>query len=475
MPQSPRSSSLLFAAFLFSATLALAVVFTGPFALAQEKAAQASLSPAELLELIEANGGYAFAAAAADLDAAHARLDGARANLFPRLTGTVMGKRLEAKKTIETRDSEVESSLELVQPIYDFGQTYSRVRAARSNIAAAGEKLRIARHTVLMEGLAVFFDLHVSELRMHSLNQDHASAYVHWERANERFKLGQADPVTVSEELARVEKTRLLYHRERSRNSSLRLRLEDLTGKPFSGELIDSPKPPAKKPTEVDTEKLFAFAETRNPEIKALARRAEALSFQRDGTGNRPRIEAFGTVGQSTREHRSREDWAVGARMTVPFFDGGLKSAEHARLDAEYRKVRAEHEIRRRDLRRQLREAVLLRNDSWQQVIAARAALDFLGRRLAKRQRLYEQERVADLGRAMIEFSGGESDVVRAAGTYYLASARLAVLLGENPSGGLAENFLERLLGEKIGTKDEQLSPKEGTGFGQDDLPKIER
>jgi outer membrane protein TolC len=339
MPIFPRSSGKPFFT-LVLAGLAFGMV-SGPVQ-AQDKTAQTPLSPAGLLELIETNGGYAFAAAAADIDAARARLDGARANLFPRLTGTVSGKLFESKIPAETRSSDVRSSLELVQPIYDFGQTYSRLRAARSDIAAAEERLRVARHTVLLEGLAVFFDLHVSELRMHSLNQDHASAYVRWNRSNERLGLGQTDPVSVAEKLARVEVSRLAYHRERSRNSALRLRLEDLTGIVFFGELIDSPKPPAKKPVEVDTEKLFAFAQSRNPELKALAQRGEALAYRRDGTGSRPRIEAFGIASQTTRSFRSRDNWAVGARMTVPFFDGGVKNAERAGLDARYKRVRAE-------------------------------------------------------------------------------------------------------------------------------------
>ncbi|MBT7942066.1 MAG: TolC family protein [Alphaproteobacteria bacterium] len=452
----------------------LASVVVGPVQ-AQEKEAQTALSATGLLELIETNGGYAFAAAASNIDAAQARLDGALANLFPRLTGTVTGKYFESKKAVETRDTDVQSKLELVQPIFDFGQTYSRVRAARSDISAAEERLRVARHTVLMEGLAVFYDLHVSDLRLHSLNQDHASAYVRWERSVERLKLGQTDPVTVAEKLARVEKSRFAFHRERSRNSALRLRLEDLTGTVFSGEMIDPPKPPTKKPIEVDTKILFTFAESRNSEIKALSRRAEALGHRRDGTGTRPRIEAFGNVGQTSRESRSRDEWAVGARMTVPFFDGGTKNAERAGLSAEFKRVRAELEVRRRDLRRQLREAMLTRRDSWQQVIAARANKDFLGRRLAKRQRLYEQERVSDLGRAMIEFSAGESDLVRATGTYYIDSARLAVLLGEHPSHGLGEGFLGPLLGGNIDTKEDRFVPKEGSGFGQDDTPKTSR
>ncbi len=455
----------------FAGTLMLAggvilSLMSGP-AGAQET--QPALSPVKLLSLIEANGGYAFAAAAADIEAARARLDGARSNLFPRLTGTVTGRKRDSEKQSETRDSDVYSKLELVQPIYDFGQTTNRVRAARKEISAAEERLRVARDTVLLEGLAVFFDLHASDIRMHSLNQDHASAYVRWERAFERLGLGQVGPIEVAEKLARVEKTRLAYYRERSRNSALRLHLEDLTGTVFSGELIDAPKPPSKRPKEVDTDKLFKIAEKQNPEIAALVRRAEALAFQSEGTANTPRIEAFGSVGSSTTESRSRDTWALGARLTVPFFDGGSKQAERARLRAERKRVLAEIEVRRRDLRRQLRQAVLGQGDAWQQIIAAQAELDFLGRQLSRRQRLYEQERVADLGRAMINFTGAESTLVRAVGAYYLDSAHLAVLLGHAPASGLRENFLADILGGDLAPESESYTPKEGTGFGQDD------
>ncbi len=456
---------------------ALAIMLTGALAVAPSVApaqeTQPPLSPAKLLELIKANGKYAFAAAAADIDAAQARLDGALSNLYPRLTGSVSAKRYESKKAPETRDSDVLSKLELVQPIYDFGQTYSRVKAARSNLSAAKERLRAARNIVLLEGLAVFFNLHTSELSMHSLNQAHAQAYVRWNSSKERLSLGRTDAINVSERLALVEKSRLAYYRQRSLNGTLRLRLEDLTGIDFTGELIDSPKPPSKRPKTVDTEKLVALAEKRNPEMAALAKRAEALAFERDGTATMPKIEAFGNLAGSSRESRGRDNWAFGARLTVPFYDGGTKRAERARISAEHSRITAEYEVRRRDLRRQIRQGLLDRGDSWQQIIAARAELDFAGRRLAYRQRLYEQERVADLGTGMINFSQAEADLMRAIGSFYVDSARLANLIGEDPARGLAESFPADVVGGAETPDEEQYSPKEGSGFGQPDQDKI--
>lgn len=458
-------------AFLGATALALAIIWMAPEVTAQDT--QPPLGPNQLLDLIKTKGKYAFAAAAADIAAAQARLEGVWSNLRPSLTGSVSAKRFESKKTPETRKTDVFSKLELVQPIFDFGVTFSRIDAAESDVAAAEERLRVAHNIVLLEGLAVFFDLHSSELHMHSVNQAFTQAYVRWERSKEQLALGRTDAVDVSERLALVETSRHTYYRERSRNGSLRLRLEDLTGVAFTGELIDSPKPPANRPKNVNTEKLIALAEKRNPEIKALAKRAEALAFRRDGTNIRPRIEAFGNVGNSTRESRGRDNYAIGARLTFPFYDGGVKDAERARLNAEHSRVVAELEVRKRKLRRQIRTALLDRSDSWQQIIAAKAQLDMAGRQLTKRQLLYDQERVADLGTGMINFSKTESDLVRATGAFYMDNARLATLIGEEPSRGLVENFLVDILGPGGTPDDQQYTPKEGSGFGQEDQNKI--
>ena len=248
-----------------------------------------------------------------------------------------------------------------------------------------------------------------------------------------------------------------------------------MTGTVFAGELIDTPKPPSKRPQAVDTDKLFKIAEKQNPEIAALAKRAEALAFQSEGAASRPRIEAFGSVGESTTEARSRETWTLGARLTWPLFDGGVKRAERARLKAERKRVLAEFEVRRRDLRRQLSQAVLGRGDAWQQIIVAKADLDFIGRQLTRRQRLYEQERVADLGRAMINFTGAEAALAQAVGAYYVDGAHLAVLLGQAPASGLRENFLADILGGGLESESESFTPKGGAGFGQDDQFKTDK
>lgn len=431
------------------------------------------LAPKELLQLIETNGSYAFAEAAANIEAAKARLDGARANLFPKLTVSAGGQFYESTQQYREDDAEFNTSVEVVQPIYDFGQTYGKIKAARSQVAANEERLREARNTVLLEGLAMYFDLHASELRMESLNQNFASAYVRWERAVERHGLGKVDPVAVAEKLAIMEKGRHDFRRERSRNRTLRLRLEDITGNAFEGNMIAPPLPSIDRPAELDLDKLTAVAAVNNPAILALTKQAEALAFQREGTGSRPRLDAFGNVNHYNRDLRGRNEWAVGAKLSWPVFDGGIKGAERSRLAAEESGVNARLEVLKRKTSRDIRARVMSREDSWQQLNAARAKLDFANRRLLQRQRFYEQERVSDLGRAMIDFTATEAEMIQAAGAYYVDTARLVVLLGETPARGLETDFLKQFAAA-TGGPDNQFTPKEGTGFGQDDQFKTE-
>ena len=153
----------------------------------------------DVLGLIEANGDYAFQAAAADISIAKARLSEANAALYPSLTLDATGQKFESTVKGLEETSEIYGKLEVVQPIYDFGQTGSSIDAAGSEVEAAEQAMTTARNTVLMEGLALFYQLHASELQMRALNEMHASAYVRWDRAKENFGLGRASPGEVAE------------------------------------------------------------------------------------------------------------------------------------------------------------------------------------------------------------------------------------------------------------------------------------
>jgi len=454
----------------------VAVSLMGPAAMAwAQEAGDEAVGASRILELIEANGDFAFAEASADIGIARARQSKARAALYPNLGLTATGQRYQSSEKWRADNAEIYGTLEVVQPIYDFGRSSAEIDATGSDVAAAEEALSAAQGAVLLEGLALYYDLHASELLLRAKNEDHASAYVHWDRAKEQLGLGRASPVEVAETLTLVEKTRLVYYRERSRNNMLRLRLEELTGLTFDKELIAPPPPPGSAPPDIDREKFAQVVIDRNPALKGLVKQAEAAGIRREAVTSLPSIEAFGNVGHTSRNLRGRNEYAVGARLSWPIFDGGINSAERSRLAAEQSRILSRLENKRRELRLKTYEALMGLENSYQQVVSALAQHDFASKSLLRRQQLYSQERVADLGRAMIENTASEADLVRATGAYLSDLAAIAVMIGEHPARALEDGFLAGLDGVVHDRPDGQYTPKGGSGFGQEDQDKVNR
>jgi outer membrane protein TolC len=431
------------------------------------------LSPLEILELIEANGDHAFAVAGADISIAQARLEQAKSALYPSLTLNSTGQIY--RSTQKSNDNaEIYSALEVAKSIYDFGKKGVGIDAAGYDMEAAQQALITTKNAVLLEGLALFYNLHASELQLRAYNEIHASAYVRWDRAKEKYGQGRTGPIEVSEALMAVEKTRLDYYSERTLNVRYRMRLEELINQSLPEELISPPLPPEKPPHEADREEFIKLVMQRNPEIIALLKQAKAKGLRRSAITSTPSVEAFGNVGHSSREISGRNEYSVGARMSWKVFDGGLKWAQRNQLAAEESRINAHMELKRRQLRRKAHFALMNRADVFQSVISARAELDYTQKKMLRRQQLYSLERVTDLGRAMVENTQAEAALIRATGAYQLESASIAMLLGDHPSKGLEDNYLISVMGpEKV--PNEGYVPKSGSGFGQDDQNMINK
>jgi len=451
------------------------VALIGAGAVSAEAQEEVVITAPHVLERIDANGDYAIRSAAADIDIARARLAEADAGLMPKLSLSATGQfyRPSADKKYPSDNADAFAKLEVVQPIYDFGKRASAQDAAAKLAEAAEQSLTVARNTVLLEGLALFYDLHASELEVRGLNESHTSAYLKWDRAKEGLALGRASPVDVAKALTLAEQSRLVYYRERTRNAGYRLRLEELMGATLPEELISPPKAPKAKHADINREKFLAAVIARNPDLAVLAKQGEALGINRDGLGATPSLDAFANTGYTTRDLRGRNDYAVGARLSWPIFDGGATAAKKTRLAAEQSRLNAKIEAKKSDLRRRALGAVMSLDDAYQRILAALAQHDYTSKNLLRSQQLYAQERLAEIGSAMIGHTKAEAELVRATGAYRMVQARIAVLLGETPGRGIEPDFFAAQgLAEQSGGS---FVPKSGTGFGQDDAEEFKR
>ena len=399
-------------------------------------------TPLELLDMIAGNPRLAAAQASSDIAAAD--LEAALSALRPRLEFNADAKRFKSMRRVESRDSDVYSRLEIVQPIYDFGRSYGAVDAARADAKAQVATALGVRNKLMLKGLALYYELHASDLEVQALQEDNTIAFFRFSRLAEKDLVGAANPIDIVDLRGQAERARYTYYSARGRNQELRLRLVELTGAAFD-ETTLTPSAPEQGPFEVDVDKIIARAEAALPELDALRRHKQAAAAKQGAAGLRPRIEAYGRLGESTRNLRGREDWALGARLVVPLYEGGKHNADRARFGAEVRRVEAEIESRRRALRREVHLAVLARSNNWLRIEATRTAYKATRRRLYLEQLQRNQDRQASIGGMSARLTHIEAELVRAIGAYHVAGARLAALMGLHPGDGFSANFLEDL------------------------------
>ena len=98
----------------------------------------------------------------------------------------------------------------------------------------------------------------------------------------------------------------------------------------------------------------------------------------------------------------------------------------------------------------------------------------FAQKKLLRSQQLYSLERATSIGKAMIESTKAETELVQATGDYLLELAGIAKLLGDNPLKGLEKDYLFSTIGLNT-TKMESYIPKTGSGFGQVDQNELNR
>ncbi|MEG3637752.1 TolC family protein [Magnetococcus sp. PR-3] len=368
------------------------------------------------------------------------------------------------------RQHDYQTILEVNQPLHLFGHQQARERAADLRYQAKRAQVEQAQSHFVVDVIERFYQLHASELAVQSLEEAHALAYVRWDRAKEHLALGKTDDLSVAQWLARVERTRHKLYQARSENRMARVQLSLLTGQSLSDTLIRPPAAPKGFTTEYDVEPLLQRVLSHNPQAKQVQRALEAARAEQEATVWTPELNLFSHVGQSARELSGRNRWAIGLELDLPLWSGGALDAKKQKQAATTTEVLAKQDATRRTLTIALKQLLSDLSNAKQGLIAAKATMQWAEANLMKRQSLYQMERVSTLGDAMVELTQAEADQVRADGAYYVAVAKLASLLGDNPEQALQADYLQQI-GQRDGQNSEPqeggFTPPVGSGYGE--------
>jgi HAE1 family hydrophobic/amphiphilic exporter-1 len=262
-----------------------------------------------------------------------------RAAALPRLTvkGTL------AREEDEALDTPVydrrETSLQLDQAVFTWGQVQAGIRAAEINLQTADERLRASRQDALLGTAAAFYDVLLARELNRVFEQTLAQKSRRLNEARQRGKVGLATDydvlvAEVAESNARPEVVRTA-NLIRNRRDRLRLILGLDQPVDVSGDLtVVLAEPPG-------YEEAMALARERRPELRDIRYRIgiaeELVTIAR--AGDKPRLDLTGNYGWKDLESSSSDfdgnKWDLGLKLSWPIFDGLKTSGQVQQASSE--------------------------------------------------------------------------------------------------------------------------------------------
>lgn len=219
-----------------------------------------------------------------------------------------------------------ETSLQLDQALFTWGQVRAAIRAAGLGLQTADERLRASRQGALHETAGSFFDVLLARELNGVFAQTLAQKSRRLDEARKRNAVGLATDydvlvAEVAEINARPEVVRT-DNLVRTRRDRLRLVLGVDQPVDVVGELTAIPVDPP------PYEEAMAVARTRRPELRDLRHRIgiadELVTIAR--AGDKPRLDLAGSYGWKDLEADDSDNdgskWDIGLKLTWPIFDG---------------------------------------------------------------------------------------------------------------------------------------------------------
>lgn len=325
------------------------------------------------------------------------------------------------------------AGLSLRQKLFDFGRQDEREAAAEARVDGARLALLDEAKRQRLALLRAYFDVLLADQRYQMLNERMAILFIRYDRARDRRELGQTSEYDIAVFERDYQEVMLERGRADAERRLSRRRLAEVAGRPnVLPRTLEAPDLDTLFDREAPAaDELIVSALEEDLRLAALRRQVDgsesALAAARGS--NLPSIHGEVNADYYTREGATRDPFRAGVYLEFPLFRGGARNAEIATAQAERMAALAELAEREADIRRYATELVemirLHRSIGRQRVIALEnfAELNFM-----RKQTLYQMEKAADLGDAMVEMSVARLERMRT--TYDLAMrwAEIALL-----------------------------------------------
>jgi outer membrane protein len=358
--------------FLLSAGAALAIV-SAPAASAQTL--EEALSAAY-------NSNPTIAAERARQRATKELTPQAVANALPQITGGASYIKNDGTTTLDNRffgvttppTRVVESNFNTTsyqisgeQPIFTGFRNFNAIRAARARVKAGAAELALVEQDVLTRAASAYFDV-VRDMEVFSANTNNVEVLIRQKReADLRFEVGEVTRTDVAQAEARLAQARANLTTAQARLAVSRAAFVEIIGA-TPGTLEDDPVLPQVPAT---LEESLAISRDGAPSIvrARMAERAQKRNLQVAKGQFSPTVSLtanYQFADQPSISAIEDEQFAYGARASVPIFLGGLNVSR-------VREAKALHEQSRRQVEEAERRADAAVTGAWEQLQAARA------------------------------------------------------------------------------------------------------
>ena len=319
--------------------------------------------------------------------------------------------------------------------LFDFGRSDNAVGAARAVVQARDLDWMDVREQRRIEIMQRYFDVLLADLQYTADNEYMSVAYVTFDNARDRFQQKLISQVDLIELEARYQEWLVKRNQSQQRQRITRALLADAMNQP--GQLasdLEDPKLSGNDRVLPAYEDLQVLIE-HNPRLQANKQLLEASRQRLDAVRaeTHPSLDAeVEATDYATRPLPGRDAVRAGLVLSWPIYQGGRVSSQLAKEQAQFYKLQAEAEKRKRDLS----EAVL---NTWMEAEqlqktarhAAKIQADYRDLVLERARGQYEVELKTNLGDSMAATAGAKLQQRAVEYQLALALAKLEALLGQ--------------------------------------------